>query len=130
MKLRGIHYLSQSHFSTICNPFVKARETQIKRISSCKFYGTGAKTPAPVKLPTFSGEQIQKGEVNFDVWSYEVRCLKTQYPESVILQSVRSSLKGTARNMLIPFGETATVDIILQKLDDFYGNVYTAEFLQ
>lgn len=83
--------------------------------------------PTPVKLPTFSGEQIQKGEVSFDVWSYEVRCLKTQYPESVILQSVRSSLKGTAREMLIPLGETATVDIILQKLDDFYGNVYTAE---
>ena len=84
--------------------------------------------PNPIKLPTFSGnEPQQKGEVSFEVWSYEVRCLKNQYPEYMILQSVRSSLKGIAREMLIPLGESASVDDILNKLEDFYGNVCTAE---
>lgn len=84
--------------------------------------------PNPIKLPTFSGsEPQQKGEVSFEVWSYEVRCLKNQYPEHLILQSVRSSLKGLAREMLIPLGESASVDDILHRLEDFYGNVCTAE---
>ncbi|XP_062577691.1 uncharacterized protein LOC134239537 [Saccostrea cucullata] len=84
--------------------------------------------PNSVKLPTFSGsEPLQKGEVSFDVWSYEVRCLKNQLPEHVLLHSVRSSLKGLAREMLIPLGEFATVNVILMKLEDFYGNVSTAE---
>ncbi|XP_062610021.1 uncharacterized protein LOC134271821 [Saccostrea cucullata] len=84
--------------------------------------------PTPIKLPTFSGsEQVQKGEVSYDVWSYEVRCLKGQWPDHVLLQPVRSSLKGTAREILIPLGEYATVENILAKLDDFYGNVCTPE---
>lgn len=82
---------------------------------------------APIKLPMFSGSDTQKGDVSFDVWSYEVRCLKNQHPEYIVLQCVRSSLKGVAREMLIPLGESATVDEILQKLEDFYGNVFTAE---
>ena len=84
--------------------------------------------PAPIKLPTFSGsEQTQKGEFSYDVWSYEVRCLKGQWPDHVLLQPVRSSLKGTAREILIPLGESASVDNILAKLEDFYGNVCTQE---
>ncbi|XP_062614623.1 uncharacterized protein LOC134276371 [Saccostrea cucullata] len=84
--------------------------------------------PTPIKLPTFSGsEQAQKGEVSYDVWSYEVRCLKGQWPDHVLLQPVRSSLKGMAREILIPLGEHATVENILAKLDDFYGNVCTPE---
>ncbi|XP_061170721.1 uncharacterized protein LOC133180168 [Saccostrea echinata] len=84
--------------------------------------------PNSVKLPTFSGsEPLQKGKVSFDVWSYEVRCLKNQLPEHVLLHSVRSSLKGLTREMLIPLGEFASVDNILMKMEDFYGNVSTAE---
>ncbi|XP_062572826.1 uncharacterized protein LOC134234798, partial [Saccostrea cucullata] len=102
-------------------------------MSSPKFFNSSAlfhqnNNPTPIKLPTFSGsEQAQKGEVSYDVWSYEVRCLKGQWPDHVLLQPVRSSLKGTAREILIPLGEYATVENILAKLDDFYGNVCTPE---
>ncbi|KAK3103445.1 hypothetical protein FSP39_019291 [Pinctada imbricata] len=82
------------------------------------------------KLPTFSGnESSQKGEVTYDVWSFEVRCLKRtgQYPEHIILQALRNSLKGTARSMSVSLGEGASVNDVLTKLDGFYGTVSTCE---
>lgn len=84
------------------------------------------------KLPTFSGnESSQKGEVTYDVWSFEVRCLQRtgQYPEHIILQALRNSLKGTARSMLVSLGEGASVNDVLTKLDGFYGTVSTCEIL-
>ncbi|MCG7867590.1 MAG: hypothetical protein JAY74_14665 [Candidatus Thiodiazotropha taylori] len=84
------------------------------------------------KLPFFSGsEEPSKGEVTYEVWSFEVKCLQnTPYlQESVLLQSIRTSLKGSARSLLVPLGEKATVTDILNKLDGFYGNVSSSETL-
>lgn len=51
--------------------------------------------PNPVNLPSFSGsETLQKGNVSFKVWSYEVICLKNQLSENTLLQLVRSSLSS------------------------------------
>ena len=82
------------------------------------------------KLPFFSGsEEPQKGETTYEVWSFEVKCLQQNplLPEHVVLQSIRTSLKGSARAMLVPLGENATVADILNKLDGFYGNVSSSE---
>lgn len=84
------------------------------------------------KLPFFSGsEEPQKGETSYEVWNFEVKCLQnSQYlPEHVLLQSIRNSLKGSARSMLVPLGESASVNDILTKLDGFYGNVCSSETL-
>lgn len=84
------------------------------------------------KLPIFSGsEEPQKGEASYEVWSFEVKCLKNSanLPEHLLFQSIRNSLRGTARDMLVPLGEHATVDDILEKLDGFFGNVFTSETL-
>lgn len=91
-----------------------------------------APSPYVPKLPIFSGsEEPQKGETPYEVWNFEVKCLKNSayLPDHLLLQAIRNSLKGTARNMLVPLGEGATVDDILQKLDGFYGNVCTSENL-
>jgi hypothetical protein len=45
----------------------------------------------------------------------------------MILQSFRSSVKGKVRDMVIPLVQSASVDDILSKLEDFDGNVCTAE---
>lgn len=74
------------------------------------------------KLPTFSGtDEPQKGEVKYEVWNFEVKCLQNsgQYPEHVLHQVVRNSLKGLARSMLVSVGEKASVRDILKKLDVF-----------
>lgn len=86
----------------------------------------------PPKLPFFSGsEEPAKGETTYEVWSFEVKCLQSsQYlPEPVLLHSIRSSLRGEARSLLVPLGENASVTDILAKLDGFYGNVSTGETL-
>ena len=63
------------------------------------------------KLPVFSGaEEPSKGEVSYEVLQYEARCLQKSLPENVLLLSIRTSLRGAARDLLIPLGEDATVD--------------------
>ncbi|XP_062621853.1 uncharacterized protein LOC134283423 [Saccostrea cucullata] len=91
----------------------------------------GNRYPTP-KLPTFSGtDEPQKGEVRYEVWNFEVRCLlnSNQYPEHILLQAIRNSLKGLARSMLVSVGDKASIQDILKKLDGFFGNVASGETL-
>ena len=84
------------------------------------------------KLPFFSGSaEPQKGEVSYEVWSFEVKCLQNSnlLTEDLLKQHIRNSLKGSARGMLVPLGEGASVTAILNKLDGFYGNVSSSETL-
>ena len=88
--------------------------------------------PYVPKLPIFSGsEGPSKGEASYEVWNFEVKCLKNNeyLSEHLLLQAIRSSLRGSAREMLIPLGESATVDEILQKLDGFYDDPSTTQTL-
>ena len=80
------------------------------------------------KVPFFSGdEQPQKGDVTYEEWRFEIRCLVSddEITNNMLIQSIRRSLKGTARKMLIPLGEKATVAEILHKLDTIFGDVST-----
>ena len=80
------------------------------------------------KVPFFSGdEQPQKGDVTFEEWRFEIKCLVSddEITTNMLIQSIRRSLKGTARKMLIPLGEKATVADILHKLDTIFGDVST-----
>ena len=87
---------------------------------------------ASMRLPQlsfFSGED-QKGDVSFGVWKFELSCLiKENYPDSLILQSIRKNLRGKAREILLTLGETAKPSDILNKLEGIYGNVSTSEVL-
>lgn len=84
------------------------------------------------KLPTFSGtDEPQKGEVKYEVWNFKVKYLQNsgQYPEHILLQAVRNSLKGLARSMLVSVGDKAPFEDIMKKLDRFVGNVASGEAL-
>lgn len=84
------------------------------------------------KLPTFSGtDEPQKGEVKYEVWNFEVKCLQNsrQYQEHILLLAVRNSLKGLARRMLVSVGDKASLEDIIKKLDGFFGNVASGETL-
>ena len=66
----------------------------------------------------------------FEVWKFELCCLiRENYPDSLILQSVRKNLRGKARETLLTLGETAKPSDILNKLEGIYGNVSTNEVL-
>lgn len=79
-------------------------------------------------IPAFSGEN-KAGEVTFDVWKYDVKCLLSEgvYPASTIRQSIRNSLRGKARSTLVTMGEDVTPDSIIQKLESTFGNVCDKE---
>lgn len=78
----------------------------------------------PPRISNFSGA-VSKGEVSFEAWKYEVKCLMKDniYHRDLLLQSVRQSLKGEASRLAMHLGENATLDNILQKLETVYGIV-------
>ena len=78
------------------------------------------------RIPTFSGEE--KSEVTFEVWKYEVTCIINDgsYPDTVVLQCIRNSLKGKTRALLLTLPD-ATPKQLVDKLDGVYGNVYSSE---
>ena len=85
-------------------------------------------SPSIPKIPFFSGDSPpQKGDITYNEWRFEISCLisDSEMLPSVILQALRRSLRGTARKMLIPLGEKATVKDILTKLDSLFGDVTT-----
>ena len=49
------------------------------------------------------------------------------YPEAIILQAVRRSLRGTAADILLHLGETVSVDEVLGKFEKVFGNILPPE---
>ena len=82
----------------------------------------------PPRLPNFSGDNI-KGDVSYSVWKYEVDCLRRDPAQnsSLLLQSIRRSVRGTAADVLTYLGQSVTVDEILDKYDVVFGDVLDSE---
>ena len=49
------------------------------------------------------------------------------YPEHILLEAIRMSLKGKARTVLLHLGECASARDILSELEGIYGNVSSSE---
>jgi hypothetical protein len=81
------------------------------------------------RLSNFSGEA--KSETSFDVWKYEAKCLLREYlyPELIIVQCMRNSLKSQSRDTLFTLPESDSSIHIIDKLEDIYGNVYSNDTL-
>ena len=76
------------------------------------------------RLAIFS-DQPNKDSVSFDIWKAEVRGLN-QYPEQVVMQAVRRSVRGRAAEVVLHEGEKG-LEAVLSKMDQLYGNVLTTE---
>ena len=77
------------------------------------------------RISIFSGNS--KGATQFDLWQYEVQCLKKHYDELIVLQAIRRSLRGEASKALLCLGHEASVDDIVLKLNSIYGDVQRKE---
>ena len=78
----------------------------------------------------FSGtEPVPKNESNFEQWKVEIDSLRDSsgYPEHIVNQVMRNSLKGEARRVLFTLGPEATADDIMQKLQVTFGNVASGQ---
>lgn len=91
--------------------------------------GINDQSYAKPRIPIFSGEE--KSEVSFDVWKYEVKCIirEKNYTDTILVQSIRGSLKGKARSLLLSISDNATPTQIIDKLEGVYGNVFSSEAL-
>ncbi|XP_053400771.1 trichohyalin-like [Mercenaria mercenaria] len=75
-------------------------------------------------LPSFEGNQ-------FEEWKLEVSCLLKSglYPDYLIAQLVRNSLKGKTRRVLLTLQPGASAREILRKIESVYGNVKSGDSL-
>ncbi|XP_053392016.1 trichohyalin-like [Mercenaria mercenaria] len=76
-------------------------------------------------ISSFSGEDPKpKNEVTLDEWKTEIKSLIATniYPDNLIAQAVRKSLKGQARKVLININPTATSEEIIEKIEDIFGD--------
>ena len=87
---------------------------------------------SPVKLSLFTGDPKPKGgEVSFEVWKQEVKCLKSDEgcsPNS-LSRLVRRSLRGEAGQLVMNMSVDVGVDEIVRKLEGFYGTVESGAVL-
>lgn len=77
-------------------------------------------------LTQFSGaEPTPKNESTFEDWKAETQCLiKTKvYPDYIVTQAIRNSLKGQARKALATLDPLTNSDGIISKLESLFGNV-------
>lgn len=97
--------------------------------SKSKFSGyVHSDTP---RLPLFSGNDPSKGEVTYSQWKYEVECLSAEqsWPDSILLHSVRRSLRGMAADVLRHLGKDASVSDVLESFEITFGSVSSPEQL-
>ena len=119
------------HLSSTKTPDIKPHPTGDKPQSRAPDRTSIIYDPSSLRprFPIFSGEP--KSETSFDVWKFEVQCAMREgtCSEALILQSIRSSLKGKARSLLLTLPPKAGPSRIIDKLEGVYGNIYPSEQL-
>ena len=82
------------------------------------------------KFTVFSGEEPKpKTEATYEEWLYEVKSVQNDgiFSDQAIGQAIRKSLKGQAKQVLIPLGTSATLEQTLNKLEAMFGNMATGD---
>ncbi len=77
------------------------------------------------RIALFSGDGTKdeppKGELSYNQWRYEVRCLQKEgYSSPVILRTIRHSVRGTAAKVLRCLREDSSLDTVLSKFEDSF----------
>lgn len=79
-------------------------------------------------LTPFSGmEPTPRNECSFEIWALEVESLMPVYPDYLVSQAIRHSLKGEARRGLLSLSALATSQEIMTKMESVFGNVVSGE---
>ena len=84
------------------------------------------------KFTAFSGEEPRpKTEASYEEWRFEVKCLieEGEYSEHVIAQAIRKSLRGWAKRELASLGVSPSVEMMLNRLENAFGNVASGQSL-
>ena len=77
-----------------------------------------------LRIPTFSGVvPPPKNEATFAQWIHEVKQAMVKFPETLVLNWISRSLRGSPAEIVRSLGPDATVKAILQKLEMMHGAV-------
>ena len=104
---------------------VNVTSENAKSISAIDFRTTYI-DPNSLKFSPFSGEDPKpKSESSFEEWKYEVDCIREDkvYSPTIIAQAIRKSLRGQAKRVIVPLGVLASLDDIMDRLENVFGNV-------
>ena len=80
------------------------------------------------KLSAFSDE-VAKGEVSFDQWSYELQTLRKSYSDLALREGTQHSLRGAAADVVHNMGPDVPLDLIIKKFIIIYGNVKSFDLM-
>ena len=84
------------------------------------------KTP---EFSIFSGDLTQKGEVSFQKWMFEVKCVIQSHTEATLREGIVYSLWEATADLLQYLGLHAPVSHIINKLELLYGIVASFDVL-
>ena len=113
----------ESFFIHACKATVTGTKVKINKESK-SVVSTALQYFAKPQFSHFFGfAQVDKG-VTYRVWKYEVESSLKQgiYSNEIITEQVRKSLQGEAKNKIVGFGPEASLESILENLDQFYGD--------
>ncbi|XP_045188189.2 rootletin-like [Mercenaria mercenaria] len=108
---------------------IKREETEVaKSKDDTKYTSTleSVKDNLNVKLnlTQYSGAELRpRNEATFEEWKMEVESVQATYSEIVVMQAIRKSLKGQAKRIMLHLGPNTTVEEVLLKMEDAFGNV-------
>ena len=75
-------------------------------------------------INTFSDDATpRKTEVSFEEWYHKVQCIKDNYPEVVVWESIIQLLKGATADMARYMEPTTSVDHMLHKMSVIFGTM-------
>ncbi|XP_053405159.1 trichohyalin-like [Mercenaria mercenaria] len=99
------------------------KELQQKLVPEVKKETIIQQTP---EISPFSGDEAKpKSEVTLNEWKAEIRSLiaTALYPEKMITQAVRKSLKGQAKKVLLNLDPNARAEEIIERTEDIFGDM-------
>ncbi|XP_053390050.1 trichohyalin-like [Mercenaria mercenaria] len=99
------------------------KELQQKLVPEVKKETIIQQTP---EISPFSGDEAKpKSEVTLNEWKAEIRSLiaTALYPEKIITQAVRKSLKGQAKKVLLNLDPNARAEEIIERTEDIFGDM-------
>ena len=82
------------------------------------------------KFSPFSGDEPKpRTEASYEEWKYEVECIRKEkeHTNTTIVQSVRKSLRGRAKRVILTLGISAKIEEIMEKLENEFGNVTSGQ---
>ena len=109
-------------------PHIQGRDFPTPGQSDSHIGRANFQVKADIDIGKFSGvEPTPQDEVTFEQWVSDVRAHQRQFPDYILLPSVRKSIKGKAKSVLRSLGPDFTIDQAIVTLVREYEGVASSD---